>query len=302
MRSAAALLAALLSVCLSVFSFQIPAHAGGGCYDVPYKDPKTGQVVIKIVCPGTPGGGGDTPGTGVVKCFYQGEEVPCAINGAPWSAVRGCWVSIADPQKPPPDGKKDEDGDWYFCRRPPPYITPAGGPDQVWIEDPPTSLVNPGELAARAVAAMDLEPVGIGIVPEPGPDRMGLIGLPVWMWVANLAPNTYGPVTRSVSDGGITVTATATVSDVVWDMGDGSEPIHCGEGTPYADRFGKQDSPTCGYRYESISAGQPGGAYAVIASSYWVVEWAGGGMTGTIEFDLSSTEDVRVGEAQVLTQ
>ncbi len=84
--------------------------------------------------------------------------------------------------------------------------------------------------------------------------------------------------------------------------GDGSEPITCGSGTPYADRYGKSDSPTCGYRYQRTSADQPDGAYEVAATSFWRVEWAGGGMTGVIEFDLSATADVRVGEAQVLTQ
>ncbi len=84
--------------------------------------------------------------------------------------------------------------------------------------------------------------------------------------------------------------------------GDGSDPIACGAGTPYADGYGKSDSPTCGYRYQRTSADQPSGAYEVAATSFWRVEWAGGGMTGVIEFDLSATADIRVGEAQVLTQ
>lgn len=242
------------------------------------------------------------PTGGPPTSFEPPNEIPCENQGARWSAAHSCWVTRVDPQDPPPSGKTDEDGDWYYCAPPPPYIAPPGGPPKVWIEEPPTTWVNPGELAARAVAAMDLEPIGIGIVPEPGQNRMGLIGLPVWMWVANPTPNTYGPITRSASEAGVTVTASASVVEVVWDMGDGSEPISCGTGTPYADHFGKKDSPTCGHRYQLTSADQPAGAYTVTASSYWVVEWAGGGMTGTMEFDLASTEDVRVGEAQVLTQ
>lgn len=295
------MLAALVAAFFMVVGSGAPANADDGCYDVTYKDPKTGEIKIKIVCPGTPGNNGGNPGGGVLKCFYLGNEIPCANNGAPWSATHSCWVTPVDPQDPPPEGKKDEDGDWYYCTPPPPYIV-QDDPPKVWIEEPPTTFVNPGELAARAVAAMDLEPIGIGIVPEPGPDRMGLIGLPVWMWVANPAPNTYGPITRSASEAGVTVTATATVAEVVWDMGDGSDPISCGAGTPYADHYGKKDSPTCGHRYQVTSADEPKGAYTVTATSYWVVEWAGGGMTGTIEFDLSDTESVRVGEAQVLTQ
>ncbi|MFC0221220.1 hypothetical protein [Nocardioides zeicaulis] len=301
-------LATIAAVALALAATSVAGNAGAAhageddCYKVTYKDPKTGEIKIKIVCPGTPGGGGENAGGGTVKCFYLGNEVPCENQGAPWSAAHNCWVTRVDPQDPPPEGKADEDGDWYFCSPPPPYIAPTGGPPKVWIEGPATEWVNPGELAARAVASMDLEPIGIGIVPEAGQDRMGLIGLPVWMWVGNPAPNTFGPITRSASAAGVTVTATASVARVVWDMGDGSDPITCGAGTPYADRYGKSDSPTCGHRYQRTSADQPDGAYQVTATSYWIVEWAGGGMTGQMEFDLSSVAAIRVGEAQVLTQ
>lgn len=303
-RAGAAL--ALLLGMLLVPVGTTPSFAGEencpGGYPIPWKNPETGEVGVKWVCPGSPGNNGGNPGSGVVKCFYLGNEIPCENQGAPWSATHSCWVTRVDPQDPPPEGNTDADGDWYYCSPPPPYIAPPGGPPRVWIETPPTTWVNPGALAAQAVAAMDLNPIGIGIVPEAGPNRMGLIGLPVWMWVRNPAPNTYGPITRSASAAGVTVTATASVSEVVWDMGDGSEPISCGAGTPYADHFGKKDSPTCGHRYQLTSAEEPEGAYTVTASSYWVVEWAGGGMTGTMEFDLANTASVRVGEAQVLTQ
>lgn len=294
------LLTGLLLVAVPAANADDPNCPGGRLTRV--LDPATGQFTLKWVCPGTPGNEGGDPGNVAVKCYYLGNEIPCDNQGAPWSATHSCWVTRVDPQDPPPEGKKDEDGDWYYCQPPPPYIAPPGGPPKVWIEEPPTTWVNPGELAARAVAAMNLEPIGIGIVPEPGQNRMGLIGLPVWMWVTDPAPNTYGPITRSASAAGVTVTATATVAEVVWDMGDGSEPISCGAGTPYADHYGKKDSPTCGHRYQLTSGDQPKGAYTVTASSYWVIEWAGGGMTGTIEFDLANTASVRVGEAQVLTQ
>ena len=75
------------------------------------------------------------------------------------------------------------------------------------------------------------------------------------------------------------------------------------ERAPYADHYGKQDSPTCGHRYEKMSTDQPDGAYQVTATSHWVVEWTGGGQSGTIEFDLTTDAlPIRIGEAQVLTQ
>lgn len=283
-----------------------PSFAGNencpGGYMIKYMDPATGTFKFKWVCPGGPGNEGGNEGSGEVKCFYQGEEIPCENQGAPWSAAHNCWVTIVDPQDPPPEGKKDEDGNWYYCSPPPPYIEPPGGPPRVWIETPPETWVNPGELAAQAVAAMNLEPIGIGIVPESGEDKLGLIGLPTWMWVRNPAENTYGPITRSASAQGVTVTATASVSKVEWDMGDGTPAIICSQGTPYSDGYGRQDSPTCGHRYENTSANQPDNAYTVTATSYWDIEWQGGGMTGTMAFTLETDTQIRVGELQVLNQ
>lgn len=276
--------------------------ADNGCYSITYKDPKTGQIKVKIVCPGTGGTEGGTEGSGTVTCMYAGEEVPCENGGKPWSAAHSCWVSIANPQDPPPEGKQDEDGDWYYCQPPPPYIAPPGGPPKIWLETPPTNWVNPGELAARAVAAMDLEPVGIGIVPEDSEAKLGLIGLPTWMWVKNPNEHTYGPITRSASDSGVTVSATASVSKVEWDMGDGTPTEICSQGTPYVDSYGKSESPTCGHWYAKTSGDQPDNAYTVTATSYWVVEWSGGGMTGTMEFSMSNDTQIRVGELQVLSQ
>ena len=52
-----------------------------------------------------------------------------------------------------------------------------------------------------------------------------------------------------------------------------------------------------------MSTDQPDGAYQVTATSHWVVEWTGGGQSGTIEFDLTTDPlPIRIGEAQVLTQ
>jgi hypothetical protein len=172
----------------------------------------------------------------------------------------------------------------------------------VWIQNG-TVTIDPVVLANRAIAAMNLDPITIGIVPESAPNRVGLVGLPVWMWVNNQTENTWGPITRSASEGPVSVTATASVSSVIWDMGDGTTVTCTGPGTPYADHYGKQESPTCGHRYDKMSTGHPDGAYQVTATSHWVVEWAGGGQSGTIELDLTTEPlPIRVGEAQVLTQ
>ena len=80
-----------------------------------------------------------------------------------------------------------------------------------------------------------------------------------------------------------------------------SVPVIC-PGTPYDARYGDQSSPTCGHRYTRASGVQPGGTYTVTATSYWTIDWAGGGQSGTVDLDFSRSIDNRVGELQVLVR
>lgn len=159
----------------------------------------------------------------------------------------------------------------------------------------PAAPPDPRVLAQRAVAAMGVRAVEVGIVPEPLPGRVGLVGLPTWMWVQDPSPSSWGPVRRSVSAGGFTVTATGRVERMVWSMGDGSVVVCRTPGTAYADAFGKRSSPDCGHRYTRQ------GVYTVRATSYWVVAWAGIGQTGEIPLQFTRSAVITMGEAQVLT-
>ena len=270
-------------------------------------DPITGECLIEIVVPGDPGGpivgggGGNESGEECVddRWLAPPGEVPCSTSEGYWSNQRDCYISLADPQPPKNHplwlghtdgaiwwcGKVPNPGYWFWSESPP------DGPDA-----PPV----PGELAQEAVAAMQLHAIEIGIVPEPGPDSIGLIGLPTWMWAAQPTDNTWGPATETASAGGVTVTATARVTHVDWDMGDGSSVICTSPGTPYADSYGRSDSPDCGHRYTRTSLREPDNAYAVSATSYWEIQCTGGGQSSTIELDLVNTTQVRVGEMQVV--
>ena len=141
---------------------------------------------------------------------------------------------------------------------------------------------------------MDLQAIKIGIVPEDKPGRIGLVGLPTWLWVADRGPSTWGPITRSASERGYTVSATARVERVVWAMGDGEVVVCRKPGVPYAARFGKRSSPECGYRYTEQ------GRYTVRAASYWVVSWRGMGQSGEIRFQLTANTRIAVGELQLI--
>ncbi len=299
---ARALAAIVVAVWLVTVGGSSPAAADGDQNCHYETNPDTGEVVLVCEDPGDDGDEDNDPGDGGSStCSYQGNEIPCTgPEGSTWSSAHGCYVGEAFPadETEPPPGQTEEDGAWHVCYFPP----PGSSWELMWIENG-TVTIDPEVLAQRAIASMDLDPITIGIVPESGPNRVGLVGLPVWMWVDSPTDDTFGPITASASEGSVSASATASVSNIVWDMGDGTTVTCTGKGTQYADHYGKKDSPTCGHRYEKMSTDQPDGAYQVTATSHWVVEWTGGGQSGTIEFDLTTDAlPIRIGEAQVLTQ
>ncbi|GAB2473221.1 hypothetical protein [Xylanimonas ulmi] len=231
------------------------------------------------------------------------EPIVCSSSDGQWSNAYGCFMKKLDPQ-PAPDPRfpRDRPGAVYSCVIPPPH----GGSTAIWLENPPDVAAegpSPREVAQMAVDSMDLHAIEIGMVPEPGPGKVGIVGLPVWMWAANPGVSTTGPNTASASAGGITITATARMERITWDMGDGATVVCDGLGTPYEDRFGKQPSPDCGHTYSTSSAGQPEDRFTVSATSDWVISWEGAGQTGTIRLDgLSNSVQVAIGEVQVLVQ
>jgi hypothetical protein len=178
--------------------------------------------------------------------------------------------------------------------------TTPPGPGAPAAPPPP----NPAVVAQVALTDMNLRPVTIGIVPENTQGKVGVVGAPAWMWAANPGEASTGPMTRSATVGGVTVQATATLDKVVWDMGDGSTVTCAGttaKGTPYYDAAGLKPSPTCGHTYTQPSSWQPGLAYTVTATSYWTVNWQGGGGAGVIPQVLGNQTQIQIGELQVIT-
>lgn len=232
---ARALATIMAAAALVVIGASTPASAGGDQNCWYETDPNTGEV--KLVCEESDSGGGgnDDPGSGGSStCSYAGDELPCTgPEGAVWSSEHTCYVvpTPVSPQSDPPAGQSDKDGNWHFCIQPPQY---QGSNQNVWVETG-EPLIDPVVLAQRAIATMDLDPIKVGIVPESGPNRVGLVGLPVWMWVDSPSDDTFGPITALASEGAVSVSATASVSGIVWDMGDGTKVTCTGKGTPYAD-------------------------------------------------------------------
>ena len=150
---------------------------------------------------------------------------------------------------------------------------------------------------------MNIRAPGIGMTGGDPPDGMQIIGIPAWMWLTDPGEQTTGPVTRSVTEGGVTVTATGVLDRTVWSMGDGSTVTCRGSDAPYLPYdagYWDQPSPVCGYTYTKTSAGQPGLAYTVTVTAYWTVSWSGGGTSGTIPVSVSRSIPKQVGQIQVI--
>ncbi|WP_116952406.1 hypothetical protein [Jiangella endophytica] len=165
--------------------------------------------------------------------------------------------------------------------------------------------MDPEEVARQVLEGMAFEPLELGLAPRPleqASTSIGLVGAPVWMWVTNAGPTTWGPVEESVTVGGVTVTVTAAVEGVSWDMGDGGRVMCETPGEAYRQGLGVRPSPSCGHVYARTSADQPGTAYAVTATANWTATWdASTGASGTLEAPQpASTAHVRIGERQVI--
>jgi len=305
----------LVAVVLS-FLGRGPAYADTNCQVV---DPLTGQCTVWVEVPSDPGSPSDPVADGPADsgsgaaCYWDPTKqgiagppagpVSCSSEYGYWSNTYNCYLQ---PLKPPPpaddqawQGHDPGDGTVYQCFQP-----QSGLGIMVWSQDPPPGAgtgPTPREVAQMAIDQMNLSAIDIGIAPEPGPNSVGLVGMPVWMWAQAPNEHTFGPITASATAGGITIAATAKVLRVTWEMGDGTEVVCETTGTPYEPSYGRQDSPDCGHTYTKSSAYKPDEAYTVTATSNWVVTWSGAGQTGTIRLDgLSRSTQIRIGEAQVL--
>ncbi|MGL5823284.1 MAG: hypothetical protein ACRCYU_00240, partial [Nocardioides sp.] len=222
-----------------------PSYADTVCQQT---DLETGVCLIWVEVPGSPGDSGDDgpqdTGAGA-PCYWDGTSqgitkpppgpVPCSTNDGYWSNGYNCYISPLDPQPPPGDpswqGHEPGDGAVYSC-----YQPQTGILIWVWSLDPPPNSgvgPTPGEVAQLAIARMGLRAIDIGITPKPGEDSIGIVGMPVWLWAANPNTHTVGPITESASAGGITVTATARLHRITWDLGDGTTVTCATAGTPY---------------------------------------------------------------------
>lgn len=279
---------------------------------------------------GSDGGGRSSSGkpgelTGrSTSCRLDGKTVPCSNRYGSLSNTADCqgYVDLTTPQPAPPSGALEGSGAWYTCTFSCVALGNAGGNTCLagvggigyWSTAPPPGInrYTPAQAAAALARTFTLSPITIGMAPAKKvhvDDPVGTVayrrtwaGIPVWLWVQNPTPLTFGPYRQTATLGQVSVTATASVSSVTWTTGDG-QSVTCGPGTPFDETAmanrAAEDSPTCGFRYLHPSAGQLGNTWTVTATSHWAVSWTGGGQTGTIQLaNLTATAPVQVGELQ----
>ncbi|WP_241845769.1 ATP/GTP-binding protein [Streptomyces sp. CB02261] len=252
---------------------------------------------VEVDVPGSGGGSGGAPASG-------GTSGGSGGGGARPATEPVCTYKKLDPQPIAGsldwEGHEPDDGAVYEERCT--YdngLTEFTNVRNMWAATPPAAVaVDPATLARQAVDRMLLRGPQIGITPKPG--GKGVVGMPVYLWTER-GPETYGPNVASASAGGITVTATAQVSRIVWNMGDGKSVICTTPGTPYKAEYGKQPSPDCGHRYTAPSSTTGIGTYHVNATSTWTIGWqATTGQSGQLTETRQSAVDVTVAEVQVL--
>ena len=325
LRSRALLLCIALSLAMTV---AVPPSAQGA--EPPGKCTWNGfsyDCHTEINAPGSSGTATSTSSDltpGPTTCARDGKTVPCSNKYGAYSDSGDCigYVRLSPTQETPPLAQLDGSGAWYECtldcialQNPIGELCPGGvGALYFWSTTPPPGVdqYTPAQAAVALARSFRLTPITIGMAPAskvhdndpPGtqPYRRTWVGIPVWLWVANPTPLTYGPYAQTATLGGVTVTARATVTQVIWTSGAGHD-VTCGAGTPFDPSawtdWAAEDSPTCGFRFQQTSTDEPDAVWNVTATSHWTVSWTGAGQKGTLQLtNLTAITPVQVGELQ----
>lgn len=232
-------------------------------------------------------------------CLYNGAPQACTSALGNWSNSQQCYLQSLSPPPPYSDPRWEghTDGSIWACVRELGYDEGRHVVTRwVWLPGAPdTAVVDPVTLVYQAIAQMQLAPPLVKSAPGVG--QVGLVNMPVWFWV-DKTQNTWGPIVRTASVPGLSVTATAQVKAVNWSLGDGNT-IRCeAAGTPYTKAMGVKDSPDCGYRYKKTSRELPSCKYPVAATAQWDITWQSTlGDTGQLSMTQQAATQLRIADA-----
>jgi hypothetical protein len=298
---------AAAAVVLATVAGLLVATAGPAAADYVYCPPEGGDCYMVVTKPGSPPGpggpGGGPSGGGVLQCSTENEGgmiVGC-LHHYGYYMGDGCFSKLMEPQPPAGDpfweGHAPGDGAVYVISCGWPGLV---APNFEWRATAPPGfggLPSPAELAARAINQLPIR--GPIITTAPDAAGAGLVGLPVWIWTPQTEA-TWGPSSRSASVPGLSVTATAKASKIVYQMGNGASITCTSPGTPYHPSFGRAKSPDCGY--DGYPTPTPGDTrYTITGTTTWQIHWAGGGQTGDLTVTRTSTATIDIDELQVIT-
>jgi hypothetical protein len=284
----AATLAALVALTASfviAFGFAQPAHADVGdlveCTEPVVTNPHC-DVTAENETEYTQDGD-----SGEVVCRQDGEVVPCVTEDG-WLGSDGCRYLRLDDVSPPAGAEGPGASYQPTCPDDPPGAQRA----VVWLPDSQAPVLT----MLVEVAVSRLAPPAPRIELSPPPPAPQLVRLPMWLWVDEA---TWGQRQATASVPGLSVTATATPTVVLWSTGDGGSRTCQGPGTAWRPGMDPAaPSPTCGYTYTASSRDAPGGAYPLSATVTWEISWAGGGASGTVApLTTSSSTQVVVAES-----
>ncbi len=203
----------------------------------------------------------------------------------------GCYYRVVNPPPPPSDllwGNEYPKGAIYNRTCLDPYVRLDGGTAlTLWLATPPPGMpvvVTPAKLAQEALATVHLPAPTIERSPQQNNSDNGVpytwVNLWTWFWTA---PATWHSLSATASAGGVWATVRLVPTALVFDPGDGGDPVPCdGPGRPWTTADGN-DPPSgggCGYVYRHVTANGP---LTATVSIDWAVTWTGsGGAGGTL--------------------
>lgn len=173
------------------------------------------------------------------------------------------------------------------CKGP---TAPAGAPAPARTSAPRVTREQVGQ---RAVDQLKLTAPSMGSAPCTDEGCQGTVGVPVWLWIEGSDDGGLPGDSASASAGPFNVTATAKVSEVKWDLGDGQSTSCTTAGTEFTEGMAWGPSPDCGFP----QGWQKKGSYTLTATYVWDVSWSGS-INGSDTQEVSTTETVTVGEYQ----
>jgi hypothetical protein len=164
---------------------------------------------------------------------------------------------------------------------------------------PATAGADPVALIVESMDSFDLPEPEISSSPAAG--SLILVTTPVWLWIDEAE---WQPATAEAEVPGMSLSLTAVPRATRWEMGDGTEVVCEGPGTPYdpATHAADAESPDCGHVYTRSSLTEPDDVYTVRAHITWDITWEiADGDTGTLApVSTTSTVDLGVQESQGL--